>query len=142
MFEGLNMNEKSSLSLIRNTKGTYITIENKREEAQFYIIRKGRVRLFSSITTENSSLNRVLGVGDFFGVISCMTNRPRMQSSLALEDCELLVVKKKDFGSLIQNSTPIALRILRSFSNDLRKYDDELIHKIHEDIENRRKTQF
>lgn len=117
------------LEMISRPKGTYVTVENKAEGAHFYIIRKGRVRVFSSITSETSSLNRNLSAGDFFGVISCMTERPRLQSSYVLEDCELLVVKKHQFGFLIEKSAPLALRILRSFSNDLRKYDEELVQK-------------
>ncbi|OHD62554.1 MAG: hypothetical protein A2014_00340 [Spirochaetes bacterium GWF1_49_6] len=107
-------------------KGAYIYIEDQPESNEFYIIRQGSV-------VENRSAAQILGeqgtvirVGDFFGVLSCMARRPRIGSVQALEDVSCIVVKGEQFGALIQKMAPIALKIIRYFSKQLRSYDSIL----------------
>ena len=118
-----------NLSIIEFKAGAYVTVENKLEGDHFFIIKKGKVRVSSSLKTEAVNLNKMLGPGDFFGVTSSMTGHPRLESTVVLEDTQLIQVRKNQFGFLIQKSAPLALKIIRSFSNDLRRYDIELAKK-------------
>ncbi len=102
-------------------------IEGKKDADAFFIIRKGSVRLVKeneSVVEEHGS--DMLKPGDFFGVISCMSGHPRIESAVALSDVSLIVVKKNQFGVLIQKNAPIALKIIRSFSQRLRIFDEAL----------------
>ncbi len=116
------------ISLVRFNVESYITVENKYEGDHFYIIRKGKVKVFSSFS-HDESIQRILGPGDFFAVVSSMTGHSRLNSSQALEDTELISIRKGQFGFLIQQSAPLALKIIRSFSSELRKYDELLVRK-------------
>ncbi len=122
------MAEKSlQLTTANYNKGTWIMIEGKKDADAFFIIRKGSVRLVKeneNIVEEQGS--DVLKPGDFFGVISCMSGHPRIESAVALSDVSLIVVKKHLFGVLIQKNAPIALKIIRSFSMKLRTFDEAL----------------
>ncbi|BBM89809.1 hypothetical protein COTS27_01517 [Spirochaetota bacterium] len=113
------------LSAIKFKAGSYITVENKQEGHHFYIVRRGAIKTFSSFR-QADRLQRVLGPGDFFGVISAMTGHPRLISSQVVTDSEVIMVRKDQFDFLIQQSPPLVLKIIRSFSNELRKYSEEL----------------
>lgn len=101
-------------------------VEGKTDADAFFIIRQGNVRLVKETEVVEEQGSNVLNPGDFFGVISCMSGHPRIESAISLTDVSLIVVKKNQFGLLIQKNTPIALKIIRSFSQRLRYFDEAL----------------
>lgn len=107
-------------------KDAYITTEGQEELDRFFIVKTGRVaRMASNFTTGQNVTGKSesLGPGDFFGVISCMARRPRMETVVATEDTTLILIRREHFGSLIQDNSAIALKIIRYFSRQLRYFD-------------------
>lgn len=120
------MPEDSKFSVGSYKKNAYIYIEDQPDVAEFHIIRQGKVvenRSAGQLTGESGS---VLGVGDFFGVLSSMAKRPRIGTVQALEDTQTIMVRSDQFGALIQKMAPIAMKIIRYFSKQLRHYDSIL----------------
>ncbi|URA09690.1 Crp/Fnr family transcriptional regulator [Thermospira aquatica] len=108
-------------------KGSYIIVEDEEKSDEFYIIRQGKVVEYRSVSiVQQEEQGTVLGTGDFFGVLSCMSRRPRIETVQALEDVSCIVVKREQFGELIQKNTAIAMKILRYFGKQLRYYDSQL----------------
>ena len=107
-------------------KGGYVILEDQPESDEFFIIRQGKVVESRSASMVEVDSNTELTVGDFFGVISCMARRPRIETVQAEEDTSTIVVKREHFGALIQKNTPIAMKILRYFGKQLRTYDSIL----------------
>lgn len=114
------------LSIANYNAGSYIIIENKKDHDYFFIVRTGRVRIDASVNALLGTGSQIIGPGDFFGVIGSMTGHPRMQTAIAVDNCSLIAVKKAQFGVLIQKNAPLALKIIRSFSKQLRMFDSEL----------------
>lgn len=114
------------LALAHFKQGSYIMVEGKSDAPVFFIIRSGSVRLQKEAELIEEETGNILNPGDFFGVISTMSNHPRIESALALTDVVLIVVRKDQFGVLIQKNAPIALKIIRSFSRKLRYFDSSL----------------
>jgi CRP/FNR family transcriptional regulator len=115
-----------AFELVHFKKGAYVITEGPDELDRFYIIKNGKVERQAEKFLTNAKgarKNEHLGVGDFFGVISCMARRPRIENVLALEDTSLIVIRRDNFGTLIQNNTAIAMKIIRFFSRQLRYYD-------------------
>ncbi len=106
---------------------SFITVENELDSNNFFIIKSGQIKSTNSVN--KISGNQVLSSGDFFGVISAMTNRPRLESTFAISDTKLIVFNKKNFGVLLKKSSPFALKIIKTFSNELRIYDKILAEK-------------
>ncbi len=107
-------------------KNAYIYIEDQPDANDFHIIRSGKVIETRSAGRLMNEEGTVLGVGDFFGVLSCMAKRYRIGTVQALEDTTTIVVKGDQFGALIQKMAPIAMKIIRYFSKQLRHYDSIL----------------
>lgn len=104
----------------------YVILEDQPDSNEFFIIRQGQVTETRSASMVEQDQSTVLSQGDFFGVISCMARRPRIETVQAVEDTSTIVVKREHFGALIQKNTPIAMKILRYFGKQLRYYDSIL----------------
>ncbi len=108
---------------VRFQKGSIPIIEGQKAADQFYIIKKGRVLQSTSTVPLAEQERQVLDTGNFFGVISCMARRPHLHTIEILEDTLAIFVRKDQFEVLIQTNTPIALKILRYFSQKVRQFD-------------------
>ncbi|MBE7438290.1 MAG: cyclic nucleotide-binding domain-containing protein [Spirochaetales bacterium] len=106
--------------------GSYVVIEGKREAQNFFIIMKGKLRTQKEMQYAGEEASQVLGPGDFFGVESAMSGHSRIETVVALSDCSLIVVNHDQFGLLIQKNTPVAMKIIRSFSVKLRSFDNTI----------------
>lgn len=102
---------------------SFILIEGKKNANNFYIIRSGRVKLAKANPVVAEEPYSILGPGDFFGVISCMSGRPRIETSQAIDNVSLISIEKDRFGLLIQRNPTIAMKIIRFFSRKLRLFD-------------------
>ena len=105
---------------------SFIIIEGKKESHNFYIIRSGNVRLMKENPVVSEDLNPVLGPGDFFGVISCMSINSRIETAVSLSNTSLISVERDQFGTLIQRNPAVALKIIRFFSKKLRIFNDAI----------------
>ncbi|MCB1175254.1 MAG: cyclic nucleotide-binding domain-containing protein [Leptospiraceae bacterium] len=106
--------------------GSYVIIEGKKDSNTFYIILKGKVRTQKSNPVAGDDNNKVLGPGDFFGVVSAMSNQRRIETVVAMTDSVLIEVPNDRFGLLIQKNAPVAMKIIRSFSMQLRAFDSTI----------------
>jgi CRP-like cAMP-binding protein len=68
----------------------------------------------------------VLGEGDFFGEMSLIDEEPRSAHVIAMEDSNLLVIRREDFQSILQQSPGIAMGLLRELSRRLRRVDEKV----------------
>jgi len=121
------MAEPVAFQISNFKRGGYIIVEDEENSEEFYIIRQGKVVEYRSVSiVQEEEQGTVLSVGDFFGVLSCMAKRPRIETVQVLEDVSCIVVKRSQFGDLIQKNTAIAMKILRYFGKQLRYYDSQL----------------
>lgn len=105
---------------------SFIYIEGQKDSNAFYIIRTGKVQILKEFTVVESDSPSILSTGDFFGVISCMSIHPRIESAKTMSEVNVIVIQKDQFGDLIQKSSPIAMKIITSFSKKLRHFDSEI----------------
>jgi len=125
------MPEGVAFQIANYKKGGYIIVEDEENSEEFYIIRQGKVVEYRSVSVvQEEEQGTVLSTGDFFGVLSAMAKRPRIETVQAIEDTSCIVVKRNQFGDLIQKNTAIAMKILRYFGKQLRYYDSQLT-KLH-----------
>ena len=92
---------------------------------QFYIIRSGSVRIDRELNI-NDEENNILKPGDFFGIVSTMSNHTHIDNAVALEDCTLISVRPNQYSLLIERNTAIAMKIINGFSKQVRFLDQTL----------------
>jgi len=91
-----------------------------------YIIKEGKVQISKEAEIVEEDKGNVLYPGDFFGVVSCMSNHPSIETAKALTNVTVICVYRDQFGLLIQKYSPIAMKIIRSFSQKLRYFDSTI----------------
>jgi CRP-like cAMP-binding protein len=114
------------LSLVNFKKGSYIIVTGKQKADYFYIIREGKVRLAKEAEVVEEEGANMLGPGDFFGVISTMSAHSHIETAMALTDVSLISVHRDQYGLLIEKNTPLAIKIIMSFSQKMRYLDEAL----------------
>lgn len=82
-----------------------------------YIIKSGVVRIYN----ESGDL-ATLKDNDFFGEMALIESQPRMAGAETLSDCEIFVLNKEDFASLMQKSPDIAQKVQEAYQS--RKQQD------------------
>jgi CRP/FNR family transcriptional regulator len=106
--------------------GSFIIVENKKDAENFYIIRSGSVKLSRENPVIAEDAETIIGPGDFFGVISCMSGHAQLDTAIAASAVSLISVNRDQFGLLIQKNPVIAMKIIRFFSRKLRLFDQAI----------------
>ena len=119
------MEGQFQLSTVRYQKDAYITIEGKPNADRFYIIQQGKVGISKEVVVAKEE-GKVLSPGDFFGVISTMSGHSHIENAQALTDVVLVTVLKEQYGTLIQKSSQVAMKIIMQFSRQLRHLNETL----------------
>ena len=119
------MNNQLQLSYVNYKKGAYILIEGNKNTGYFFLIQQGNVRISKEAIIEGEML-KVLGPGDFIGVVSAMSNQCHIETALALTDVVLIKVLRDQYTDLIQNNSAVAMKIIKQFSQRLRLLNSTL----------------
>ncbi len=115
------------LAFVNFKQGAYIVVEGHTHIAdRFFIIRSGKVRLYKSVEVVQEENGGILGPGDFFAVVSTMSTHMHIETAQALTDVTLISVMKDQYGALIKNNAPIAMKIIMQFSRRMRYLDEAL----------------
>jgi CRP-like cAMP-binding protein len=101
-------------------------VEGKANADRFFIIRQGKVRIMKEVEVVEEEGGNVLGPGDSFGVVSTMSNHSHIETAQAVTDCTLISVHRDQYGPLIEKNTPVAMKIIMSFSKRMRYLDEAL----------------
>ncbi|TAL37225.1 MAG: cyclic nucleotide-binding domain-containing protein [Spirochaetes bacterium] len=107
---------------------SFITVEGKRDSNNFYIVKNGKAKVMKENPVAGEDPFSILGPGDFFGVISCMSGHARIETAVALTNVSLISVEREQFGILIQKNPAVAMKIIRFFSKKLRDFDQAITH--------------
>ncbi|MBO5137460.1 MAG: cyclic nucleotide-binding domain-containing protein [Spirochaetaceae bacterium] len=111
------------LSFVNFKSGSYILVEGKPCGDKFFIIRTGTVRCIRE--RANSAVVN-LGPGDFIGVVPCMSGQNQFESVIATTDVVAIAVRRNQYSELIQQNTPVAMKIIRTFANKMRTMNEKL----------------
>ena len=114
------------LTFVSFLKGSYIIVEGKQNADRFFIIREGKVRLSKEVEVVAEERGDIMGPGDFFGVVSTMSNHSHIETAQAVTDVTLISVQREQFSQLIQSNSPVAMKIILQFSKRVRYLDEAL----------------
>jgi CRP-like cAMP-binding protein len=132
LFQLLDFDETVALAGLvskeARKKGEAIIDEGSLGEA-LYIIEKGRVKVFKGEGDSEEEL-AVLEKGELFGEMSLIEDVLTSASVVADTDVALLMIKRAEFDSLMNENKDVALKIYKTFcltlSERLRRTSEEL----------------
>lgn len=101
-------------------------INEESKGSLFYLVLRGKVKIFQTGAGGKRKTLSVLEKGDFFGEMSLIDREIRSASAEVLEESELLIMNEKEFHKIIMRDNRILIKITQVLVDRLRKADKEI----------------
>lgn len=127
LFAGLPRTDLASLAAImrpRAFKKDEIIFHKGDPGQVMYFIKEGEVRIYMNTEDEQQVSVAILTLGDFFGELALLDDKPRSSSAVAMERTETLTMHRVDFTAQVRAHPQIAIAILAVLSSRLRQADE------------------
>jgi CRP-like cAMP-binding protein len=118
--------------LVQFKKGELLFREND-DSHEFFIIKKGSIRVFRSIDRKIITLD-TLGPGMVAGEIAMIANVPRTASGIAIEDTEVLTITKQEFTAVFEKVPEWFRKIALILVQRLREVDEKISLSFNQDF--------
>jgi CRP-like cAMP-binding protein len=129
IFTSLNDNQLSHIAEYcvnkKYAKDQLILVEEEIGRTLF-IIFAGRVKVTRTSDDGREVILSILESGDFFGEMSLLDGKTRSASVTAIENSELLLLRRGDFLQILEDYPKIAIALLKELAGRLRKSDTQI----------------
>lgn len=88
---------------------------------RIYILKSGRISLNSTDIETGQEIHDYIQTGEFFGVKSGLGKYPREENAVVLSDASVIMFTVPEFEQLVSQNTRIIMKMLKVFSNQLRR---------------------
>jgi CRP/FNR family cyclic AMP-dependent transcriptional regulator len=106
-------------------KDRIILIEEEAGNTLF-LIQKGRVKVSRISDDGREVILSILEPGDFFGELSLIDGKARSASVTAIEDSEVLMLRRGDFLGLLADYPQISISLMKELAGRIRKSDTQI----------------
>jgi CRP/FNR family cyclic AMP-dependent transcriptional regulator len=106
-------------------KDSVIIFEGEPGEA-LYVVLSGRVKIVYTAEDGREIILSTRDKGDFFGEAALLDELPSPAHVIAMQDSELLVLRRDDFRRCLTEIPQMSLGLLRHLSRRLRHADDQI----------------
>jgi CRP/FNR family transcriptional regulator, cyclic AMP receptor protein len=93
-----------------------------------YVIERGKIRICVRTMDGREVTLTELWRGDFFGDMALLDGQRRSADAIVAEDARLAVLSREHFLSFVRSSPNVALELLTTLANRLRRTDELLRH--------------
>jgi CRP-like cAMP-binding protein len=129
LFAGFGDRELGEIALITRKRRLHAgeTLFHKGDEGgDIYVIVSGRLKAFATGPDGDDVVFRYMGAGEVVGELGAFVEGKRSASSLAVEDCELLMIQKRELIPLLRRQPEIAIRLLGALATRMIKLSESL----------------
>ncbi len=140
IFEDLEEEDLSRLeaALVRRRYSKGQVIFHKGDEGgSLYILQQGRVKVAIPSLQGEEMILTILSEGEILGELSLIDGKPRSATVEALEETEVLCLRREDFLQLLSTRFEAVLRVLQVLSRRLRDTDALLAESFFLDVTSR-----
>lgn len=106
--------------MINYKPNSIIYFTNDKADSVF-LLKEGKVSLVYNDILSGEQVSDSINNGEFFGVKSGLVKFPREETAKVLVNSTVIEFTSNEFEALITNNTNIIIKMLRSFSNQLRR---------------------
>ena len=104
-----------------------------------YILKEGRAQSIFLSEETGYEARESINVGEFFGVKSLLGDYPQEDTVQCLSDCVVIIITYEEFENLVAKNKSIIIKMLRVFSNQLRRLNKK-VNKLVEKAEDEEET--
>lgn len=91
-----------------------------------YLLKGGKVSLKYDDIETGQEMYDLIQTGEFFGVKSGLGRYPREETAIVLQDSQMIVFTVPEFEQVVLNNTRIIMKMLKVFSNQLRRIQKQM----------------
>jgi CRP/FNR family transcriptional regulator, cyclic AMP receptor protein len=129
LFSGLPLRHTERLSTYASTR-TYprgATIFTKGDPGtSLFAVCSGTIRIAVPSPDGRDAVFNLIGEGEIFGEIALLDGKPRTADATAMTDCELMLIDRRDFVSLLESHPEIALKLIEVLCARVRKTSQQV----------------
>lgn len=129
LFGGLPSDVIDRLAAYAHTKavssGTTIFAKGDPGTSLFAVC-SGTVKISNQSSDGKDAVFNLINAGEIFGEIALLDGQPRTADALALSNCELMVIDRRDFIPLIKAQPEIALKLIEFLCARLRHTSEQV----------------
>jgi len=129
LFVGLKPELLDALGsyVIRHTvkRGTAIFARGDPGTSLFAVC-SGTVKISAASSSDRGAVFNLITAGAIFGEIALLDGLQRSADATAITDCELMMIERRDFGTLIQEQPEFALKLIELLCGRLRHTSEQL----------------
>jgi CRP-like cAMP-binding protein len=93
--------------------------------SSLFVLCEGMVKISAPSADGHDAVLNLIGKGDVFGEIALLDGRPRTADVVAVTDCELFVIERRDFLPLVKEEPEIALKMIEILCAKLRRTTEQ-----------------
>src|SRR5262244_531516 len=94
--------------------------------SKLYAVRAGAVRISAPSEEGKDAIFNLVVPGELFGEIAFLDGGQRTADAVAIDNCELMVIERRDFIPLIQDNPEVAIRLITILCARLRKTSEQV----------------
>lgn len=98
---------------------------------------RGGIRISTTSPNGREIVLAILNAGEIFGEMALLDGGERTADAVALSDCELLVIDRREFIPFLQDRSDLCIAFLRLLSQRLRRTDELVEAAMFERLESR-----
>ncbi|MEK6781884.1 MAG: response regulator [Bacteroidota bacterium] len=105
--------------------------------AYVYFIKSGNVKTFKSHPDGKELITNLYKENDFFGYEALLENSPFLESAIALDDSELVLIPKYDFITLLNSQPVVSASFISMLCKKVSEKEAQLLHLAYNSVRQR-----
>jgi len=120
------LDQLTSYAIPRSVKRGTMIIERGDTGTAMFALCSGTVKISTPSADGKGAMFNLISEGAIFGEIAVLDGLPRTADAIALTDCELMVIERRDFVALIRERAEFAVKLIEVLCRRLRQTTDQL----------------
>ncbi|MFC1558544.1 Crp/Fnr family transcriptional regulator [candidate division KSB1 bacterium] len=121
-----DLKKLARLTSLHTYKSDNIILMESEAGISLYLIAKGSVKVSRMSIDGKEVILSILKEGDFFGELSLLDGQARSATVTAIEDSELLILRRDDFLQIIKEHPELSIFLLKELARRIRKSDAQI----------------
>jgi CheY-like chemotaxis protein/CRP-like cAMP-binding protein len=110
--------------------------EGKRPRYLYYLV-KGKVKGFKTHEDGKEYITNLFSEGDFIGYTALIEEKSYDDSTMVLEDAEILQIPKEDFLQMIYGNMEVAVKFIRIITQNVKEKEERLLNLAYSSLRKR-----
>ena len=123
IFSGLSekeLDEMAPLVIHRRLKKDTVVFHEGDPGSAFYLVRKGRVKIYKVAPDGREQVFSIMGDGQIFGDVPAFDGGPYPATAATMTDSEIYLMRREDFQQILRRHPEIALKVIQVLGARLR----------------------